>query len=470
MSTPADEDLLLTTPLARRLYHESARDLPLIDYHCHLEAGELAEDRRFENLTRLWLAPDPYKHRAMRIAGVPEHDITGASSDRAKFDRWAATVPLTLGNPLHTWTSLELRSAFGIDAPLSPATADSIWRTAGDLLRTSPAHTARGLLEQRRVACLCTSDHLLDDLSPHEALARSGWKVRILPSLRGDHLLDVDSPDWPDWVRRLGAATGTAIDDLDALLAALRLRLDVFAALGCKLADHAFETFVHQPASAAQLATLFLARLGGAPLDAPDSARLRSGLLLYLSDEYTRRGWILQLHLGARRRTSTRLLRLAGPAGGYAGMGGPTDIARLCAFFDELEQRAGALPRVVLYPLNPADYAPLAALTGSFTADHRPGLVQLGPAWWFNDHLHGIRTHLDALSSHGLLATFLGMNTDSRSLLSQARHEYFRRVLCGWLGERAYAGQFPSDFSTLDPLVRALCHDNAARALGLPPS
>ncbi|RRJ94786.1 glucuronate isomerase [Opitutaceae bacterium TAV4] len=470
----ADKDLLLTTPLARRLYHEVARDLPLIDYHCHLDPQTLAEDRQFQNLTQLWITCDPYKHRAMRIAGVPEHDITGPAPDRTKFDRWAATAPLTLGNPLHTWTSLELRRAFGIETPLTPATADPIWRTVNDLLRTSPAHTARGLLEQCRTTALCTSDRLLDDLSPHAALARSGWTMDVRPSLRGDCILATDTPGWSEWVRRLGTATSVNITDPDAFLAAIRIRLDAFDALGCRLADHACDPFAWHTVTRDEFATLLTRRLASplppdpaSPDAIRDTIRLRSGLLLYLGTEYARRGWIMQLHLGAQRHTSTRLRRLLGPAGGYAGIGAPTDISALCHCLDDLEQ-ADALPRTILYPLHPADYAPFAALTGSYVADHTPGLIQFGPAWWHNDHAHGIRAHLDALSSIGLLATFIGMNTDSRSLLSQMRHDYFRRVFCDWLGERAAAGHFPSSPGELAPLVRAVCHDNAARALRLP--
>ncbi len=468
MPTADSDDALLTTPLARRLFHEVARDLPVIDFHNHLDPVALAEDRSFANFTRLWVATDPYKHRALRIAGVPEAEITGPAPDRLKFDHWAATLPLALGNPLHAWTRLELQRYFDLpaDLPLSPATADRVWTEVNALL-ASPSHSARRILARGGVAVACTSDLLLDDLSAHAALARSGYEVRILPSLRADDITAVESPGYLAWLARLGAATGVSINDYASFRAAVSARLDAFDALGCRLSDHALDDFRFTPASEADTAALFARRLAADLLGPADLLRLHSGLLRHLGGEYARRRWILQLHLGAQRFTSSRLRRLVGPAGGYAGLGNPTDIPALCALLDALESSDAGLPRTLLYPLNPTDYAALATLTGSYVADGVPGLVQLGPAWWFNDHDLGIRQHLDALSRYGLLATFIGMTTDSRSLLSMVRHEYFRRVLCAWLGEQAAAGHLPDDFATLAPLVRALCHDNAARYLRL---
>jgi glucuronate isomerase len=463
--SPRQDDRLLVLPLARRLFHEVARDLPIIDYHNHLDARALAENRRFTDLAELWVVADPYKHRAMRIAGVPEAEISGPGPARAKFDRWADTVPLTLGNPLHAWTELELARYFDFAAPLAPANADALWQTASALL-SSPAHSARGLVEQTNTACLCTSDLLLDDLSAHAALARSGWKVKVLPSLRGDDLLAVDTPAFDQFLAALARDAGTTIRDYYGFLAAVAGRIDAFDALGCRLADHALNDFAYEPTDDSTAADLFARRLHSSALSEREHLRLRSGILRRLGLDYARRGWTLQLHLGAQRRTSSRLRRLAGPFGGYAGLGNPTDIPALCALLDDLES-AGGLPRTILYPLNPVHFPALATLTGSFASDGVPGLVQLGPAWWFNDHDLGIRQHLDVLSRYGLLATFIGMTTDSRSLLSLARHEYFRRILCQWLAEQAAAGHLPPDASRLAPLIRAVCHENAARQLRL---
>ncbi len=394
MSSFIHDDFLLTTPAARRLYHEHAAGLPILDYHNHLNARELADDRQFENIPQLWLATDPYKHRVMRLAGVPEQLITGDASDREKFAGWAATVPQTLGNPLFHWTALELQRYFGISETLSTATVGRIWDQCNERLR-SPEFTARALLARAKVECLCTAEPLEADLAPYARLARSDCKTRMLPSLR-----DAEAPD-------------TA-------------RLDEFQRLGCRLADHAVNSF--------------------------DSA-----VLWACAREYAQRGWSLHLHIGAQRETSTRLRRLAGPAGGYATIGHACDIAGLCRFLDGLEQE-GCLPRTVLYTLHPADYAAFATLTGSFAEDGVRGKIQFGPAWWYNDHALGIRQHLDALAHYGLLSTFIGMTTDSRCLLSMSRHEYFRRVFCAWLGEKVAAGELPAD---LGALVRAVCYENA---------
>lgn len=401
------DDFLLKTPPARRLYHEFAAALPIIDYHNHLDPRDLADDRRFENLTQLWIAGDPYKHRAMRIAGVPERLITGEAGDREKFEAWAATVPQTLGNPLFHWTALELKRYFGITELLSPDTAGALWATANEQLRAAD-YSARGLIRRANVECLCTSDRLLDDLQPHARLAKSGFATRVLPSVRVD-------------------------DDATFDQSLLVERLDIFQQMGCRLADHALVEFDGK-------------------------------LLRILSREYGRRDWILQLHIGAQRRTSTRLRNLAGPAGGYAAIGPCCGIPGLCRFLDDLE-REGCLPRTILYPLNPADFAALAALTGSFAEDGVRGKIQLGPAWWYNDHALGIRAQLEAIAAHGLLSTFIGMTTDSRSLLSMARHETFRRVLCDWLGDQVEAGALPDDDGLLGPLVRAVSYDNARRWL-----
>ena len=455
-----NDDFLLATPLARQLYHEVAKGQPVVDYHNHLSAADLAEDRRFEDLAELWVAHDPYKHRAMRIAGVPEALMTGReTSPRAKFDAWAATVPKTLGNPLHHWTALELHRVFGVSEPLSPQSADRIWETANAKLR-EPAFSARGLLARFDVACVCTSDGLLDDLTAHRTLAVSDFSARVLPLLRGDDIAAVDGADDGAWLRRLGDAAGIAVGTYEAFLCAVRQRLDAFDALGCRLADHALDAFAYESADEETTAGLFARSLAGEALSEREALLLRSAVLRFLGGEYAARGWTMQLHLGAQRRTSSRLRALAGPAGGYATIGRACEIDCLCAFLDDLEI-GGALPRTILYTLNPADNEALATLTGSYAEDGVSGKIQFGPAWWYNDHIFGIRRHLESLASYGLLSAFVGMATDSRSLLSMVRHETFRRVLCGWLGEQAASGLMPDDFETLASLVRAVTYENA---------
>jgi glucuronate isomerase len=392
----------------------------------------------------------------MRIAGVPEALITGSrSTPREKFDAWAATVPKTLGNPLYHWTALELARAFGIREPLTPASAERVWREADEKLQR-PEYSARRLLSRFNVACVCTSDGLLDDLSAHRKLAASDYPVRVLPSLRGDDIVSLEGA----WLERLSDMTGITIHSFDAFCEAVRQRLDAFGELGCRLADHALDSVEFAPVKETAAANLFARRLLSKTFSEHDSLRLRSLILGFLGREYGRRGWIMQLHLGAQRHTSSRLRRLVGPAGGYAAAGRACNVGGLCRFLDELEY-GGYLPRTVLYTLNPADSAVLATLTGSFAQDGVAGKIQFGPAWWYNDHALGIRQHLETLASYGLLSTFIGMTTDSRSLLSMVRHEYFRRVLCDTLGEWGKRGLVPDDAETLAPLVRAVAHGNA---------
>jgi glucuronate isomerase len=455
------DDFLLKTATARRLFHEHAEWLPIIDYHGHLDARVLAENRPFANLAQAWIVGDPYKHRAMRMAGVHERLITGASTDREKFDAWAATVGQTLGNPLYAWTALELKRFFAISEPLSPGNADIVWNTANAALR-SPEFLPRQLLSRANVECLCTSDGLMDDLGAHVELAQSGSSTRVLPSLRGDDILAVGSPGYADWLRRLASATGVVINSLDAFEEAVARRLDAFEGLGCRLADHALDDFVHAAVDRQNLATIFGQCLAGETLSAQDATRLRSAMLALMGSLYGRRGWVMQLHLGAQRRTSTRLAALAGRAGGYATIGQSCDIASLCRFLDDLERRK-SLPRTILYSLNPADNAALATLTGSFAEDGVVGKIQLGPAWWYNDHASGIRRHLESLANHGLLSTFIGMTTDSRSLLSMTRHEYFRRVLCDYLGELMENGELPDDLALVGRCVQDNAYNNARR-------
>lgn len=467
MSTPwITDDYLLTTPIARTLYHEHAASAEIVDYHCHLDARELANNRRFDNLAQLWVTSDPYKHRAMRITGVPEQWITGkATSDREKFDAWAKTLPKLLGNPLHPWAALELKRYFGIDVPLTSETADRIWNEANAQL-ASEKSTARGLLTQRRVACVCTSDRLLDDLSHHAALAKTSFPTRVLPSIRADDLIAVEATAFVDTVKQVGETTQRAIQSYDEFLAAVDVKLEEFDRLGCRLADHGLDEFTYCRVSAGEAAGLFARRLAGEALNPTEIHALHGRMLLDLSTRYAQRGWILQLHLGAYRTTSSRLRKLVGPAGGYAGLGTANDIPSIARFLDDLEN-SGPGCQVILYPLNPVDFAALATLSGSFTGDGRVAQTQLGPAWWYNDHAYGMRAQLDALSTHGVLSTFIGMTTDSRSLLSMARHEFFRRVLCAWLGEQVAAGLMPNDETALGELVRAVAVGNARTALRL---
>ena len=445
-----DRNLFLTTPLAVQLYRKTVAALPMVDYHNHLSAADIANDRVYEDIADLWLASDPYKHRAMRICGVEERLISGNAPNREKFGAWCRIFPDLVGNPLYDWCRMEMAWIFGIDLPICAENAERLWNEANARLR-EPGFSAQGLLQRFdcRYTAPCTT--LLQDLSP---FAQVSW---MAPSLRGDDLLRPT----PASMRGLSEMTGVTVTDRASLRAALKVRLDAFHWVGCRFADHALDDgFVWQPDDGRADAR-FAALLEGAPVD---ETALACDILRLLAPLYAERGWIMQLHIGAQRRTSSRLRALAGVTGGFACIGSPIRIASLTQMLDELES-LGGLPQTLLFAMNPADAASLSVLTGSFSEDGVSPKVGQGPAWWWCDHAAGMRNVLDALCNYSVLSTFIGMTTDSRSMLSLLRHDYFRRVLCGWLGEKVKAGEFPDDYDLLASLVRKLCWENVAGAV-----
>ena len=451
-------NFLLQTDTAVELF-QSVADLPIIDYHNHINPVDLANNRRYENLTQLWLSLDPYKHRLMRINGVPEAQITGPASDREKFQRWAETLPRALGNPLFHWSALELKRVFGIDELLNADNAPKIWEMCNEQLQQEDYQIVP-LIQRWRVQTMSTSDDLLDDLEPHRQVSLT-HELKMFPSLRGDTILSFGKTSNRSWLNKLTKQTGQEINGLADYQSAILLKLNHFAAAGCQLADHALDPDFHfRLPTGAEAATYFQRVLNDETLSPEEHTKLTSYLLNFLGKAYAEQGWTLQLHIGAQRSTSRRLKQLAGGAGGYAGIGSTCDIASLCRFLDSME-RSGQLPRIILYTLNPADYEAMASLTGSFAEDGVPGKIQLGPAWWYNDHYEGIQRHLKILASYGMLSRFIGMTTDSRSPLSFSRHEYFRRVLCNTVGSWVEEGQWPADLDTLRALVRDISYQNA---------
>lgn len=434
-------DFLLESPLARELYHDHVEGLPVVDYHNHLNPAELASDQRFDNIGSLWVASDPYKHRAMRLAGEDERNITGGGSLRDKFYAWSRTLPTTLGNPLFHWSAMEMKNVFGIDEMPDPSCADRVWDACNERL-SSPEFSTMGILRGFGVETLSTSDDLLDDVSLHSSV---GGSVKVTPSLRADSILAFGSR----WMERLGVD-----DDLDAFLARVSERLDVFSCAGCKVADHALDDgwrFVVSDRDTA--AGLFSRRQF-------DDVRLKSFVLGFLASEYARRGWVMLLHLGAQRYTNSRLRALVGPAGGYASIGNTCDVRSLSLFIDSQDVK-DELPKTVLFTLNPADNAALATLTGSYAQDGVRGKVQFGPAWWYNDHFLGMTDQLENLAAYSLMSQFIGMTTDSRNVLSFSRHDYFRRILCNWMADKVLRGQFPSDTAYLGKIAADISYHNA---------
>ena len=429
---------LLEDGLAAELYG-CVKDLGAVDYHNHLDPASMATDRHYSNIARLWVISDPYKHRAMRMCGVPERLITGDADDFEKFLAWADVCPKTLGGPLFHWSALEMKRVFGIDEMLTSGNAREIWGFCNSRLGEGGL-SCNDILNGFNAEYLCTSDDFRDDVSVHTDASGKGFKV--CPSLRADSILTFPG-EYPT---------------LDEYLDFVQTRLDVFDESGCRLADHAIDGgFHYDEVSREKASCIYLDRKVA---DDGAISALKSYVLSWLIKEYAHRGWVLQLHIGAQRQTSSRLRALAGPAGGYASIGSCCDITSLCRLLDEAECH-GALPRTILYTLNPADNAAFATLCGSFSAEDGMPKIQFGPAWWYNDHKYGMESHLEVISSYGLLSTFIGMTTDSRSFLSLSRHEYFRRILCSWIAEKVRKGEFPEDLDLLAGTVRGIAHDNA---------
>jgi len=456
--TYLSDNFMLGSPTGRTLYHECAAELPIVDFHCHIEPAWVAGDKTFNDLAELWVCHDPYKWRAMRINGISEQRITGDATAWQKFEAWATTVPQTVGNPLFHWSGQELKRFFDVDQMLSLQSAESIWLRCNERLR-DPAFSTRGLLERLKVETLCTSDDVLDTLAPHSQMRRQSG-IQMLPSLRADRLIAVSDPGFRAFCIKLGNMTGIVVKDLESYEAAVRVRLDRFDALGCRLADVGLDQPVFAAPGKGMSSRHFAKALDGGTLDTSEKAELQTALLLFLGEEYHRRDWAMQLHIGAQRTTSHRLQHRVGAAGGYACIGKSSDVGPLVAFLNHLEMR-DALPRTVLYTLNPSDMDMYASVTGSFAQDGIVGKVQFGPAWWLNDNRDGIERQLKALSNMGLLSRHIGMTTDSRSLLSYSRHEYYRRILCSLIGSWVDMGELPRDMDLIFRLIRNLCYSNA---------
>ena len=451
-------DFLLYNAAGKRLYHEAASSLPVIDPHNHVDPAVLATNKRFENIYGLWVQNDPYKHRAMRIYGIAEAYITGDRPDYEKFLAWATCYPHTAGNPLFHWGAMELKEVFDIDTLLTPKTARQIWETANRKL-AQQGFGALDIVKSLGVEMLCTSDDLLDPLEHHTTLASQG-EITCLPSLRSDSILAFGQPVFFSWLETLQVKTAIAVNGLDAYKEAIINRLNFFDNCGCILSDHSLDSgFIFRPADEATAGRLFAAVLKKESLSNDEMIQLQSFFLHFLGMEYAKRRWKMQLHIGAHRYTSSLLRSKLGQAGGYAGIGNTADVPSLCFFLDGLDKE-GLLPKTILYTLNPADNAVFATLTGSFAEDGVQGKVQFGPAWWYNDHHEGIVQQLLALSSHGLPGTSIGMTTDSRSILSFVRHSYYRRILCNLLGSWMEEGKLPEDIEFVAEMVRNICYYN----------
>jgi glucuronate isomerase len=457
-----DDNFVLQTATAQELYHEHARRLPIIDYHCHLDPKLIAEDYRFDNLGELWLAEDHYKWRAMRANGVSERYITGnATSYWEKFEKWAETVPYTMRNPLYHWTHLELRATFGVAKLLNPKTAKAIYDECSAKLRT-PEFSARKLMERFNVEVVCTTDDPVDSLEYHIALRNEGFAVKTLPTWRPDKAMAVESPkNFRAYVERLSDVSGVSISTFDDLIEALRKRHDFFASVGCKLSDHGFEEFYADDYTPAEIDAIFNKVYGGQSLTPSEIAKYKSAILYEGALMDCEKGWTQQFHYGVIRNNNTRLFGETGPDAGFDSMSDPTVAKSMVKFFDRLDVN-NKLSKTIIYNLNPRDNELVATMIGNFQDGSVAGKMQFGSGWWFLDQKSGMEAQLNALSNLGLLSRFVGMLTDSRSFVSYPRHEYFRRILCNLIGNDIEQGLLPvQELPFIAQLVENVSYYNA---------
>jgi glucuronate isomerase len=457
-----DENFLLDNENAIKLYHDFAKEMPIIDYHCHLSSKEIAENKRYRNITEIWLGGDHYKWKAMRSNGIDEEYITGGAEDKDKFLKWAETVPYTVGNPLYHWAHLELQRYFGIDELLNKESAEGIWEKCNELLKKEE-FTARELIKKSNVKVICTTDDPTDTLEYHKAIAKDNtFDVKVLPAFRPDKAINIEKNGFKDWINNLGDVVGRKIETLDTLLEALKERVLYFNSLGCKASDHALDPIVFENGSYEEVNNIFIKALNQGELTMSDIQKYKTHVLIFLGREYASLGWAMQLHLGVIRNVNSRMMRNLGPDTGFDTIGDYVFSEALAKFLDALDT-TNELPKTILYCVNPRDNEVLATMIGSFQGGGIPGKIQFGSGWWFNDQKDGMIRQITALSNMGLLSRFIGMLTDSRSFLSYTRHEYFRRILCNLLGGWVEKGELPDDMDLLGEIIRDISYNNANR-------
>ena len=455
-----DENFLLQTKTAQRLYHEFARDMPIIDYHNHLPPEQIARDHQFQNLTQIWLYGDHYKWRAMRTNGVPEAYCTGDKPDYEKFEKWAATVPYTLRNPLYHWTHLELQRYFNVSEVLSEQNARAVYETGTTLLQT-PDYSVRSLLRKMNVETVCTTDDPLDSLEHHQQIKQDGFEIKVLPAFRPDKAMQAeDVPALAAYIQKLEAVTNQTINSYDDYLAALKQRHDYFAQHGCKVSDHGLEQLYAEAYTAAEIAQIFKKIQNQQALSPREVWQFKSDMLFQFALWDHEKGWVQQYHLGALRNNNPRMLRQLGPDTGWDSIGDFRQAQALSKFLARLDSE-DRLTKTILYNLNPADNELMATMVGNFNDGTVPGKIQFGSGWWFLDQKDGMIKQINALSNMGLLSRFVGMLTDSRSFLSFPRHEYFRRILCNLFGDDVENGELPHDLPWIGKVIQDICYYNA---------
>ena len=435
-----DKDFLLSTEMSQTLYHQFAENMPILDYHCHINPQEIYEDRKFENITQVWLGGDHYKWRQMRSNGVDEKYITGDGSDREKFQAWAETMPKLIGNPLYHWSHLELRRYFGYEGYLNGDTAEEVWNLCNAKLQED-SMTVRNIIKQSGVTLICTTDDPVDSLEWHKKIAEDPtFDVQVLPAWRPDKAMNVEKPTYGEYIAQLSKVSGVEVKDFASLKEALKNRMAFFASMGCCVSDHALEYVMYE------------------------ELKYKTAYMLFVAREYVKLGWVMQIHYGCKRDNNAYMFEQLGPDTGYDCINNYAPSAQMADFLNALSA-TNDIPKTILYSLNPNDNASIGSIIGCFQGDI-PGKIQQGSAWWFNDHKIGMTEQITSLANLGCLGNFVGMLTDSRSFLSYTRHEYFRRILCDIFGTWVENGEYPADMKALEELVKGICYNNAVKYFG----
>lgn len=460
-----DKDFLLSTPTAQELYHDFAAKVPVLDYHCHINPQEIAEDRKFENITQVWLGGDHYKWRQMRSNGVEERYITGDASDREKFQKWAETLEKAIGNPLFHWSHLELQRYFGYTGVLNGDTAEEVWNLCNAKLQ-EPSMSARNLIIQSNVTLICTTDDPADDLKWHKMLAEDkSFPVQVLPAWRPDKAMNLEKPDYGQYLETLAEAANMDIQSFEDLKAALKSRMAFFNEMGCRASDHGLEYVMYVPASDEEVEAVFQKRLNEETVTREEELKFKTAFMLFVAGEYAKMGWAMQLHYGCKRDNNTDMYEKLGPDTGFDCINNYAPSGQIADYLNALNAE-GNLPKTVIYSLNPNDDEAIGTIIGCFQNSDAVGKIQQGSAWWFNDHKTGMTKQMTSLANLGLLGNFIGMLTDSRSFLSYPRHEYFRRILCEMIGNWVENGEYPKDMKMLERIVKGISYNNAVRYFG----
>lgn len=462
-----DDSFLLSTPTAEHLFHDYAEmtKIPVIDYHCHINPQEIYEDRQFENITQVWLGGDHYKWRQMRTCGVEEKYITGDASDYEKFEKWAWCMPRLIGNPLYHWSHYELKYYFGYEGNLNPDTCKEVWDLVNAKLNT-PGFSVRNLIRKSNVKLICTTDDPIDSLEWHKKIQEDdSFDVQVLPAWRPDKAMNLEKEGYVDYIAKLSEVSGVEISDFDSLKAALINRIDYFASMRSSVSDHGLDFVTYEPASEADVDMIFKKALKGEAVTDLEAMQFKTAFMMFMAKEYHKRNWVMQLHYGCRRNNNTAMFKKIGPDTGFDCISDYTPVSYLVDFLDALAA-TDELPKTILYSLNPNDNAIIGTVMGCFQGDGVKNKIQQGSAWWFNDHFGGMNEQLRSFASTSALANFVGMLTDSRSFLSYTRHDYFRRILCEYIGGLVERGEYPNEEKYLEEIIKGISYNNTVEYFG----